>query len=127
MTATKPTVLVADDDEQLVAMLEEVLTHEFRVVTAHNGASALVQFARYPVDIVVTDLAMPGYNGLDFALKCKTAKPSVQVVLLTAWDVLVTDEDRERHSVDHVVAKPVRVHEFADFLLKRVTLNRVTS
>jgi len=127
MTAAKPTVLVADDDEQLVAMLEDVLTRDFRVVTAHNGASALVQFARYPVDIVVTDLAMPGYNGLDVAAKCKAAKPSIPVVLLTAWDVLVTDEDRERNGVDAVVAKPVRVHEFSDFLLTRVPLKRVTS
>src|SRR5438034_5417289 len=60
----KPTVLIADDDPQLLAMLEEVLSKDFTVITARSGASALTQFGRNAVDIVLTDLAMPSFNGL---------------------------------------------------------------
>ncbi|PYN70155.1 MAG: hypothetical protein DMD90_01785 [Candidatus Rokuibacteriota bacterium] len=59
----KPTVLIADDDPQLLAMLEEVLSKDFTVITARSGASALTQFGRNAVDIVLTDLAMPSFNG----------------------------------------------------------------
>ncbi len=114
----KPTVLVADDDVQLLALLEEVLAKDFTVIKARSGASALTQFGRHPVDIVVTDLAMPGLNGLQVAAKCKAAKPSVPVVMLTAWDVLLSDEDLADAGVDEVVAKPVHVHELAGRLQK---------
>src|SRR5437762_2780320 len=89
----KPTVLIADDDPQLLAMLEEVLSKDFTVITARSGASALTQFGRNAVDIVLTDLAMPSFNGLQVAAKCKAAKPSVPILMLTAWDVLLSDED----------------------------------
>src|SRR5438093_12330185 len=88
----KPTVLIADDDAQLLAMLEEVLAKDFTVITARSGASALTQFGRHAVDIVVTDLAMPSFNGMQVAAKCKAAKPSVPILMLTSWDVLLSDE-----------------------------------
>src|SRR6266576_2734328 len=106
----KPTVLIADDDPQLLAMLEEVLSKDFTVITARSGASALTQFGRNAVDIVLTDLAMPSFNGLQVAAKCKAAKPSVPILMLTAWDVLVSVED--------VLAKPVLVHELSGRLQK---------
>ncbi len=116
----KPTVLVADDDPQLLSVLVDVLSKEFTVVTAQNGTSALAQFARHTIDIVLTDLAMPGLNGLQVAAKCKASRPSVPVVMLTAWDVLVSDEDAADNGVDEMVAKPVRVHQLGDLLRKRL-------
>src|SRR5881628_1868921 len=102
----KPTVLIADDDPQLLAMLEEVLSKDFTVITARSGASAL------------TDLAMPSFNGLQVAAKCKAAKPSVPILMLTAWDVLLSDEDLADAGVDDVLAKPVLVHELSGRLQK---------
>ena len=63
-------------------------------------------------------LAMPSLNGLQVAAKCKAAKPSVPVVMLTAWDVLLSDEDLAEARVDEVVAKPVLVHELTGRLQK---------
>jgi len=114
----KPTVLIADDDARLLAMLEEVLAKDFTVITARSGASALTQFGRQPVDIVVTDLAMPSLNGLQVAAKCKAANPSVPVLMLTAWDVLLSDEDLADAGVDDVLPKPVLVHQLSDRLQK---------
>src|SRR5438445_13819169 len=88
----KPTVLIADDDAQLLAMLEEVLAKDFTVITARSGASALTQFGRHAVDIVVTDLAMPSLNGLQVAAKIKAAKPSVPIRMLTSSHALLSHE-----------------------------------
>src|SRR5437762_12047237 len=114
----KPTVLIADDDPQLLAMLEEVLSKDFTVITARSGASALTQFRRNAVDIALTDLAMPSFNGLQVAAKCKAAKPSVPILMLTAWDVLLSDEDLADAGVDDVLAKPVLVHQLSGRLQK---------
>ena len=116
----KPTVLVADDDPQLLAVLEDVLAKEFTVVTARSGTAALTQFERHKIDIVVTDLAMPGLNGLQVAANCKAMRPNVPVVMLTAWDVLVSDDDATEAGVDEMIAKPVRVLQLGDLLRKRL-------
>jgi DNA-binding response OmpR family regulator len=62
-------------------------------------------------DVVVTDLAMPKLNGLQLARLCKTLRPSVPVVMLTGWGVLLTEDELAEHGVDEVLSKPVRMDQ----------------
>jgi CheY-like chemotaxis protein len=101
--------LVVDDDPQMLDTLHDMLAPGgFRVVTAADGEEGLWRFTRTPVDVVVTDLAMPRMNGLQLARACKRVNPSVPVVMVTAWDVLLTDEDLGDHGVALVLSKPLR-------------------
>jgi two-component system response regulator MprA len=114
-------VLAVDDDAHLLAVLRDGLSSQgFSVVLAENGAEALERLARHSVDIVVTDLAMPGMNGLQLARRCKQLKPALPIVMLTAWDLLITDEERVEHGLDAVVPKPVRLDELAALLRELV-------
>lgn len=81
-----PTVLVVDDspvDRRLAAGLVEQL-EGWRVLTAGDGAAALATVAQEPVDIVVTDLQMPHFSGLDLVRELRKQFPQVAVVLMTA-------------------------------------------
>src|SRR5262245_66688498 len=60
----RPTVLLIDDDPILLATFADMLGRGYRVVTAANGTDAVAIFQKTLVDVVVTDLAMPGMNGL---------------------------------------------------------------
>ncbi|MGH7392411.1 MAG: response regulator [Candidatus Rokuibacteriota bacterium] len=104
----RPTVLVVDDDSTLLATLADMLGRGFRVVTAASGADAIATFKTTPVDVVVTDLAMPGMNGLQVARQCKAIRPSVPVLMVTAWESLVGPEDAAAHGIDGILTKPVR-------------------
>ena len=74
------------------------------VATAASGREALEIFDREPIDIVVTDLGMPGMTGLTLAEELKRRRP-VPVVLLTGWaDEL--DSTATPH-VDVLLAKPI--------------------
>jgi CheY-like chemotaxis protein len=113
----KPAILVVDDDPDLLRLLDEQLSDSgFRVVTAVDGADGAAKFERQPFDLLLTDLAMPKLNGMQLARKCKNLKPQVPVVLLTAWDLLVDDEERAEHGIDRVIAKPAKSAELVRVL-----------
>lgn len=77
------TVLLVDDDPGVRFALTEVLTDRgYRVVTAGSGAQALTMLDG--VDVVVTDLSMPGMDGLELVAQIRARRPGLPVILLTA-------------------------------------------
>ena len=58
---------------------------------------------------MLTDLAMPGYSGLQVAKACRRQRPSVKVVMFTAWDLLLDDDQCIDHGVDRLIPKPLRM------------------
>jgi two-component system, NtrC family, response regulator HydG len=81
-----PTLLVADDDPGLRESLERTLTREgYRVVLASDGQAALERLQTGGVDLVLTDLKMPGLSGIEVLHAAKAIAPDVDVILLTAF------------------------------------------
>ena len=77
------TILVVDDDPGVRFALTEVLRERgHRVVTAASGHEALGKLEG--VDVVVTDLAMPGMDGLELVSRIAARSPDLPVVLVTA-------------------------------------------
>jgi two-component system NtrC family response regulator len=82
---TDQTILLVDDDESLRRVTEYNLREEgYRVVTAADGTGALDRFTEGPVDLVVTDVRMPGLDGLELLARVKAMQPDIPVILLTA-------------------------------------------
>ena len=101
-------VLVAEDDKDVRDLLCDVLRADgFMVVAVEDGTQAIRAFRRQDFDVVLTDLALPGYNGLQVAQACKRQRPSVKVVMLTAWDLLLDDKQCIHHGVDRLIPKPL--------------------
>jgi PAS domain S-box-containing protein len=98
-------ILAVEDEPEVLDVIRAMLTAAgHAVVSAASGREALELFEREPVDIVVTDLGMPGMTGLALAEELKRRRP-LPIVLLTGWaDEL--DGSHEQH-VDVVLAKPV--------------------
>ena len=78
-------VLVIDDDASLRYTLEAVLTDAgLSVETADGGAAGLAAFEARGADVVLTDLAMPGVDGMKVLEALRAQDPGVPVVMLTA-------------------------------------------
>jgi CheY-like chemotaxis protein len=110
---------VVDDDPQVRQMICDILSNAgHSVVMAVDGADGVEKFKNdSSFDVVVTDLAMPKLNGLQLARLCKTLRPSVPVVMLTGWGVLLTEEQLAEHGVDEVLSKPVRMDQILGALV----------
>lgn len=80
-----PRVLLADDQEEMLQALVEMLEDEFQIVgTAENGTRVLELAPRLAPDIVVLDISMPVLNGLEAAFRLKEQCSAARVVFLTA-------------------------------------------
>jgi two-component system response regulator HydG len=80
------TLLIADDDPGLRESLERTLTREgYRVILASDGNAALERLQAGGVDLVLTDLKMPGLSGIELLRAVKAIAADVDVILLTAF------------------------------------------
>lgn len=78
-------VLLVDDKENMLKLLTKVLEGDFDLVTASDGARALSHIASEEFDLVVTDLKMPGADGLAVLRAVKERHPDTEVILMTAY------------------------------------------
>lgn len=84
MAEAVPTILVVDDDEDIVALLRDFLEAAgYRVALAHDGAAALAALAAAPIDCVVLDVMMPGLSGFDVVRRIRE-RSDVPVIFLSA-------------------------------------------
>lgn len=112
-TASRPTILVVDDDAANRELLRAYLQGESRIVEAVNGPEALRLLRVESIDLVVIDVMMPGMSGYELCRKLKDAAGDVllPVLMLTA---LTAQESRNaglEAGADDFLQKPVNRHE----------------
>src|SRR3989344_9106448 len=81
----KRTVLVVDDEQNMQTVMRMVLEsagHD--VLTADSGEAALAHAQNPNLDVVLTDLRMPGMGGEEFVIRCRQLRPDVPVIIVTA-------------------------------------------
>lgn len=79
-------VLVVDDEESMRRFLQILLEKEgYAVVCASSGDEAVQRIEAEPFDVLITDLKMPGMNGVALLEKARELDPSLPVVILTAY------------------------------------------
>jgi DNA-binding response OmpR family regulator len=78
-------ILLVDDDEETLELLREFFDDRgYAVETAGDGARALSCLNTFAADLVITDLEMPGMNGLELIRSLHTENPACPVLLVTA-------------------------------------------
>src|SRR5439155_21815862 len=91
------TVLVVEDEEAVRGLVREVLELAgYRVLDAASGDEALVALLRSegPIDALVTDLRMPGMDGIELTERIRAARPGLPTVVISAYaDTPVNSED----------------------------------
>jgi CheY-like chemotaxis protein len=125
------TILIVDDNSTSRRMLGYTLSkHGYTVVTAENGRDALAQLDTQPVDLILSDIAMPEMDGVAFlkAVRADARWRDLPVIMVTASG---QDQDRveaQASGSDGFLTKPVGSYELLDlvgqFVLTRHTGER---
>ena len=101
-------VLIIDDEEGLRDFLSEALEGRgFSVQTARDGREGIDALARQAFDVVLTDLKMPGPDGLEVLRYCLSEQPATQVILLTAHATVETAVEAMKLGANDYLRKPV--------------------
>jgi two-component system response regulator HydG len=108
-SADATTVLVVDDERSNVESLEKIFAREgMRVLTAFDAKRALEQVRSHKVDVVLTDLMMPGTTGLELLPAIKQVAPDVEIVLMTAYGSVEAAVSAMREGAYDFVEKPLK-------------------
>ena len=116
MTAT---ILVVDDEPDLEALVLQKFRRQIRdgvvaFVFAHDGLEALASIEQNPhVDMVVSDINMPGMSGLEMLPKVRAERPDVPVIMITAYGDAETRRKAIERGAIGLLTKPI------DFALLR--------
>ena len=103
------TVLVVDDERSNVESLEKIFLKEnMRVLVANDAKHALDQVRNHRVQVVLTDLMMPGTTGLELLRAIKQVQPEVEVVLMTAYGSVEAAVSAMREGAYDFVEKPLK-------------------
>ena len=82
-------ILLIDDEPDVLSTLEMTLRQEgYAVATATDGETAFELFRNQPFDLVITDMRMPGMDGVEVIRRIKALDPDVEVVMLTGYATL---------------------------------------
>ena len=102
--------MVVDDEESVGDMLADVLRSAgHSVVVARNAYEGLKHVQSESLDLVFTDLSMPGMTGWELARAVRTTAPGLPVVLVSGFAVEVSAEELEASGVSMVLAKPINI------------------
>ena len=104
---TAPSVLVVDDDDAILEMVEDLLTDAGFSVRTANSAEAALELAReHECDVVLTDIQMPGMDGIQLLAELRTIRPETPVVLMTAFGSIRSAVAAMRAGALDYVTKP---------------------
>ncbi len=100
-------LLVEDDDDNRELMAEVLTSCGYQVMSAASGQDGLRTLSENSIDVVVTDVGMPGMGGLEMARAAKEIAPRVPVVVVTGWAERDDITRARGRDVDAVLIKPV--------------------
>ena len=118
------TILIVDDNQDMLSFISSCMKEDYRVHTASDGAAALDVLQREQIDLIVSDVMMPGIDGFELCRRVKTDinLSHIPIIMLTARTTDVSRIEGLQLGADDYLTKPfnievlrLRVKKFIDW------------
>ena len=121
-----PSILIVEDEAKMQRLLELNLAEEGYTTRTVSDAEKGLNFLRQErVDLVLTDLRLPGMNGLEFLQAAKRINALLPVVVMTAYGTVETAVDAMKAGASDYVLKPFSMEEIKLVVRKELDVNRL--
>ncbi|MEA9356223.1 response regulator [Bacteriovorax sp. PP10] len=107
-------ILVVDDEKDILVTFQDLLEMEgYKVICAHNARTALALFHELKPDIIITDMMMPGMNGMDLiqVIRKGDDHPHIPIILMSAMASIL---HYEKKGWDIFIKKPSDIDTILD-------------
>jgi DNA-binding NtrC family response regulator len=114
-------MLIVDDEETLTYSLYQsfILSQKnYEVVTAASGEEAAERLAEKEFDLVITDIRMPGMDGLELLTQIKAKYPKTEVIVMTAYGSLEKKEEAIQKGARFYIEKPFEIKEIKQLVIE---------
>jgi len=126
MSEDQPHILIIDDEPIALSNMSHVLEREgYKVTACENGESGLAAMQSTEFDIVLTDLRMPGIDGMDVLRHIRESIPDLPVIMITGQATLDSAVDAMKAGAFHYIAKPFRLNEAREVVRSALELHRI--
>ena len=112
-------LLLIDDEPDILRVLSMSLKADgYDVVSAQNGTEGIAAFEKERPDIVITDIKMPGMDGIEVLKKVKELNPDAEVIIITGHGDIENAIEALKHGASDFINKPVRDEALAIALIR---------
>ena len=123
---TMATILIVEDEAKMRRLLELALAEEgHQVLAVSDGEDGLKLLRKERINLVLTDLRLPGINGLDFLQAVKRVDAGIPVVVMTAFGTVETAVEAMKSGASDYVLKPFSLEEIKLILRKELDVHRL--
>ncbi len=121
-----PKILLIEDDVAIVSSLQEILIADgYAVTLAQRGDEGLALAQNNSFDVVITDLKLPGLNGLELIRQLHANKPRLPLILMTAHGTTETAIEATKFGAYDYLLKPFEMNELLELVDTAVTSSRL--
>ena len=121
-------VLIADDEEKICQLIIKLINWEEMglkiAATASNGIEALEQAKICKPEILITDIRMPGIDGMELIRKVKEKLPDTEIIIISGYRHFEDAQTAIRYGVRNYLLKPIKKEELRDTLQKIADIYR---
>ncbi len=113
----KARVLFVDDEKDFADAMSQVLRLQgLEVETTYSGTHALQQYVPGEFDLVITDLSMPGMDGIEFIRKVRKLHPAQRIIVITGFPSQRSQEQALKLGTLNYIAKPFKPRRFIELV-----------
>jgi len=126
MGPTMPTILIVEDEPKMLRLLELNLADDgYATRTASTAENGLKVLASDRIDLVLSDMKLPGMNGLEFLQAVKRANAAIPVVMMTAYGTVESAVEAMKEGASDFVLKPFSIEEIKLIVRKELEVRRL--
>jgi len=114
-------MLIVDDEETLTYSLYQsfiISQRDYEVVTAATGEEAAEKLSDMKFDLVITDIKMPGMDGLELLSLIKSKYPTTDVIVMTAYGSEEKKEEALKKGARFYIEKPLEIKEIKQLVME---------
>ena len=122
----KKRILIVDDEEDLTWSISKRLAKDgdsLEIICTNSGSNALEMLSKYKVDLLVTDIRMPGISGLQLLNEVKARYPQTPVIVMTAYGSIEVKKVLERLGKTGYIEKPFEMNELRKLIYSLLRFN----
>jgi two-component system, response regulator YesN len=117
-------VIIADDEPKVSQLIRNLIEWDNlnleHVATAHDGISALELIKKHRPDIVITDIRMPGYDGIELIKNTKEINPNIDFIIISGYQHFDYAHNAIKYGVKDYLLKPLNKNEINATLSKMI-------